>query len=207
MSSSINLHLNRAPFSSISLSLSPSLLFPSPWCTCRGLHLVSIMVAAALVSHRSLPPVSLLLFLFSFPFSVWLFGLRRVVCFFSHSHFFSSFLNSLTLSARRHEAELEFTTIAASLPAHCCRSLASFSGHFSFCHFFYFFPSVPSICLERLPLPLPFQSGTAGKSRKSDAGWHTRIPYRRMHTHAHWLSSPTVNVPCEHTLLSSDQRL
>lgn len=129
------------------------------------------MVAAALVSHRSLPPVSLLLFLFSFPFSVWLFGLRRVVCFFSHSHFFSSFLNSLTLSARRHEAELEFTTIAASLPAHCCHSLASFSGHFSFCHFFSFSPLCQASvwkdyrCLFRFSL---VQQGKAGSLTRDD---------------------------------------
>lgn len=158
MSSSINANLLRAllgfTFSSLSFSVLRVLL--------GSTHLVSIMVAAALVSHRSLPPVSCLPFLFSFPFlsepSVsGLSGSLQVSL--SPLLFFSVFLNSLKLqyAGMKDQSCLPkpldcFILLFSLLLAFFF--LSSFSGNFSLYLFLF------SLCAHLfggIQLPLPFR--------------------------------------------------
>lgn len=84
-----------SPYISTSPLLSALFSISFSWCAVGVYTSGFYHVAVSLVSHGSLPPVSLLLFLFSFPFSVSI--LRRSSVWFSQRHFFSLALSSLAL--------------------------------------------------------------------------------------------------------------
>lgn len=138
------------------------------------------MVAAALVSHRSLPPVSLLLFLFLFSFFCLdprsLYGclvLSQSLC---HSRLF---LNSRTLqwagmkggSCALYPPELLEFSLYCFIPFFSLLLAFSilFFQWFLLISFFIFFASVPGICLEDYRCLFRFSLRTAEKDRKPDA--------------------------------------